>query len=88
MNGTLNELTLSPIRPKIAGRRVIAAATAARTTKIAPAPIDIKMLNGIKTMPINASTTVMPLNATAREAVAPAYEMASIFSNPRPRSSR
>ena len=72
MNGTLKELTLSPMRPRIAGKRVIAAATAASTTKIAPAPIDIKMLNGIKTMPINANTTVIPLNATAREAVAPA----------------
>ena len=57
-------------------------------TKMAQSPIDIKMLNGISSMPIKANITVIPLNTTALPAVAPARPMASILSFPRLRSSR
>jgi hypothetical protein len=64
------------------------AATAATTTKMAPAPSERKMVLGTRSMPISASTTVIPLNSTARLAVAPAASMASSLSRPCRRSSR
>ena len=47
-----------------------------------------KAVNGVSSIPTSAITTTEPLTRTAREAVAPAVAMASIFSRPRRRSSR
>ena len=47
-----------------------------------------KMLVGTMTRPSSASTTVRPLNSTARLAVPPVTAIASILSRPRARSSR
>ena len=73
---------------RIAGSRVSALKTDASTTRIAPMPNPINMLNGTNSIPNNAITTEMPLNITARLAVLPARAIASIFSRPRARSSR
>ena len=82
MKGILREFTLSPMMPNIAGNRVMAAAMAASTTRLAPMPMEMKMLKGTSNMPSRANTTVIPLNKTARVAVAPDRLMASIFSKP------
>ena len=64
------------------------AATAVITTRIAPLARLRKIVVGMSSMPTRASTTVMPLNSTARLAVAPASSMASSRSCPARRSSR
>ena len=69
-------------RISIDGRRVMEAAIAPSTTKMAPSQIDIKMLKGISNIPIKANTTVIPLNTTALPAVDPARPTASILSKP------
>jgi len=43
---------------------------------------------GTMNMPTSATTNVLPLNSTARLAVAPACSIASLFARPRRRSSR
>ena len=47
-----------------------------------------KVASGMISMPASAIATAMPEKKTVRLAVAPAVAMASIFSRPRPRSSR
>ena len=72
----------------MAGSTVNAAATATSTARMAPVARLTKILVGTISIPTSASTTVMPLNSTARLAVVPATEMASSFSYPPRRSSR
>ena len=55
---------------------------------MAPAARLTKIFVGTISIPTSASTTVMPLNSTARLAVVPATAMASSCSCPRLRSSR
>jgi len=88
MSGTLSAFTLSPRRPSMAGSSVSDMMTEMRTTMMAPAPRLRKMVEGMRSMPKRARTTVMPLKKTARLAVAPAAATASSFSRPRLRSSR
>ncbi len=58
------------------------------TTRMAPIARLAKMLVGTISRPSSASTTVSPLNSTARLAVPPVTAMASSLSRPRARSSR
>ena len=48
-------------------------------TRMAPAPRPRNVLLGTISMPSRASTTLMPLNSTARLAVAPAAPIARIL---------
>jgi len=54
-------------------------ATAVITTRMAPAPRPRNVLLGTISMPSRASTTLMPLNSTARLAVAPGGPIALIL---------
>ena len=78
----------SPSSDSTAGSSVRAAATADSTTRIAPVAREMKIVVGTISMPTSATTTVMPLNSTARLAVEPARSMAASFSRPSRRSSR
>jgi hypothetical protein len=80
--------TRSPSSERIAGSKVIEAATAIRTTKIAPLARLRKIVFGTISNPSSARTTVIPLKNTARLAVAPARPIASSLSRPWSRSSR
>ncbi len=82
------QLIRSPSRRNSAGSNVIVAAIEARTTRIAPAAIDRKIVVGRMNIPSSAKTTVIPLNRTARLAVAPVAEIAPSRSKPFIRSSR
>ena len=80
--------TRSPSSASTAGSRVSEAITATTTTRIAPSPMLRKMVLGSSSMPARATTTVRPLNNTARLAVAPPRSIASSLSPPAARSSR
>ena len=88
ITGSVSQFTPRPIRLSIAGSSVSAAATAAITTRIAPAPKLLNVVSGMMNIPDSAITTASPENSTARLAVPPATPIASIFSRPLSRSSR
>ncbi len=76
-SGTRRRSRRSPRTASTAGSSVSAASTETRTTAIAPAAIERKIVWGTRNMPTSASTTVAPENSTARLAVAPATATAS-----------
>ena len=82
------QLTRSPSSESTAGSSVIDDATETSTTTIAPPARLRKIVVGTSSMPASATTTVMPLKNTARDAVAPDARIASSFSRPSWRSSR
>ena len=86
--GSRREFTRSPSRCSIAGRRVRAAATETTPTITAPAAMLRRMFVGTKNMPKRAITNVVPLNNTARLAVAAVRWMAASLSSPPALSSR
>ena len=77
----------SPMALRIAGRRVRAAKSETITASTAPSAMLRKKSIGTMNIAIRARTTVMPLNSTARLAVAPAAVIAATVSSPRRRSS-
>ena len=79
--GTWKLLILSPRIPINAGRSVVAARTATKTTNIAPTPNAWKVFSGIINIPTRAKTTVIPLYITALPADVPELTIASRFSN-------
>ena len=83
----VRKFTLGPSSDSTAGKSVNVAARATITTRIAPSPRDWKNDTGTMSMPIRASTTVVPLNSTVRPAVPPALSTASRVSKPRSISS-
>ena len=87
-SGTDSRFTRSPSRLSNAGSNVSPTITDAIAAKIAPVARALNRLTGRISSPINAITTVMPENSTARPAVSPATAIASSFSRPRRRSSR
>ncbi len=88
ITGMRPALTRSPSRLSTAGSSVNAATTETMPTRIAPSARLRRIVSGTRSIPHIASTKAMPLNRTARLAVAPEATMASIFSCPRTRSSR
>ena len=72
----------------MAGSSVREMAIESRTTIVAPPARLFHIVEGMISIPLNAKTTVRPLNSTARLAVAPAAAIASFFSSPAARSSR
>jgi len=80
--------TRSPSRARMAGSSVSAAITETIPTRIAPAARERKIVLGTSRSPSIASTKAIPLNSTARLAVAPAVAIESSFSRPWSRSSR
>ena len=72
----------------MAGSSVSAAITETIPTRIAPAARERKIVLGTSRSPSIASTKAIPLNSTARLAVAPAVAIESSFSRPWSRSSR
>ena len=88
MSGAFTALTRSPRMPTIAGRSVRLASTATNTTRMDPTLKAWNTRSGMRSMPSSAKTTVIPLNTTARPAVAHAFSTASASDSPFPRSSR
>ena len=88
MSGAFTALTRSPMMPTIAGRSVRLVNTATNTTRMDPTPNAWNTRSGMSSMPSNAKTTVIPLNTTARPAVAHALLTASASDSPFARSSR
>jgi len=87
-NGTRSALTRSPSRPSNAGSRVSAAASEVTPTRIAPVARLRMIVFGTISIPSIAITKALPLNSTARLAVAPAISIAPGGSRPLTRSSR
>ena len=81
-NGSERKFTRVPSRASTAGNRVSVDASATRTTRIAPMPMDWKNDAGTITSPTSAITTVTPLKSTVRPAVAPAFTAASRLFKP------
>ena len=80
--------TLSPRRPRSAGRSVSAATTETIPTRIAPVA-RLRMIElGTSSIPNMATTNTLPLKSTARLAVAPEASIAASSPPPLPRSSR
>ncbi len=78
----------SPHMLSSAGSKVNAAATEVIPTRIAPSA-RLRMIEvGTMNIPRSAMMNVVPLNSTARLAVAPDRAIASSFSRPCTRSSR
>jgi hypothetical protein len=86
--GSRRAFTLSPMMARMAGSRVRAAATETTPTMMAPAARLRMMFVGTRNIPSNATTKVLPLNSTARPAVALLLRIASSVAKPRLRSSR
>ena len=86
--GMRRALTLSPRRPRSAGRSVSAATTETMPTRIAPTA-RLRMIEfGTISIPNMAMTNTLPLKSTARLAVAPEASIAASSCLPWPRSSR
>ena len=81
-------LTRSPRTPSSAGARVSAASTETNATAIALTPSARSTVSGTSSRPDMASMKAMPLNTTARLAVAPDIAIASSLTRPPARSSR
>ena len=86
--GIRSRFTPSPSRPSTAGSSVSAATTETIPTRIAPTASERMIEFGTSSIPNIATTNTVPLNSTARLAVAPDASIAASSSRPCARSSR